>query len=295
MTMQFPQVAVIGLGRIGMGFDSEVLRLKPATHVGGWRAVRGISLVALCDSDPALAASGAGFVGEDHVYTDYGRMLERHRELDIISVATPVETHHAIVCDIAQRRAAKVIFCEKPVARTVAEASQMIESCKNHGVKLAVNHTRRWSPAYRNVIGAVNMRASGHITAVTAYYSGTPMNVGIHMADLLNWINIENGCVHSLPTDYLLFELDILMTGGRVRIQDHSIESFKIGPSIFYDGIREPYMQFSERVAGYSMYEPCHQLVDCLKNGVQPYCTGENGLAALQRVVKWRAKDGNGH
>ena len=61
--------------------------------------------------------------------------------IQAVVLATPHSLHREQALAAAQAR--KHVFCEKPLALSVADARAMIEACKQAGVKLAVGHNRR--------------------------------------------------------------------------------------------------------------------------------------------------------
>ena len=45
------RAALIGAGRIGMGLERDLMRLKPATHFGMWNSHPQVDLIAVCDKE----------------------------------------------------------------------------------------------------------------------------------------------------------------------------------------------------------------------------------------------------
>jgi predicted dehydrogenase len=82
------------------------------------------------------------------LYTSYQDMLE-NADLDIVTVATSDHRHADMVIDAA-RAGARGIFCEKPLATTLAEADHMIEACAASNTILSIDHTRRFNPLWRH-------------------------------------------------------------------------------------------------------------------------------------------------
>ena len=68
-------------------------------------------------------------------------------DVDIVDISTPTHLHHPIALEAA--KAGKHIFCEKPVALTYAQASEMYEAAEKAGVKHFLNHNYRRCPAVR--------------------------------------------------------------------------------------------------------------------------------------------------
>ncbi|MFH5832191.1 Gfo/Idh/MocA family protein [Halalkalibaculum sp. DA3122] len=76
--------------------------------------------------------------------TDWRALVERD-DIDAIDICTPNDTHAEIA--IAAAEAGKMILCEKPLARTVAEARPMVEAVEKAGVANTVWYNYRRVPA----------------------------------------------------------------------------------------------------------------------------------------------------
>ncbi|HJT75620.1 MAG TPA: Gfo/Idh/MocA family oxidoreductase, partial [Gemmataceae bacterium] len=88
-------------------------------------------------------------LGARAAYADYRQMLDRERP-QVVSVADRwLDGHRAMV--VACARAGASVFLEKPMARTLAEADEMVTACEMHHVKLAIAHQTRYSPRLRHV------------------------------------------------------------------------------------------------------------------------------------------------
>lgn len=77
------------------------------------------------------------------VFPDLAALLA---ESDVVDVCAPTHRHHEIV--LAAAAAGKDIVCEKPLARTLAQAQEMIAACQAAGVKLIVAQVVRFFPEY---------------------------------------------------------------------------------------------------------------------------------------------------
>ena len=118
------------------------------------------------------------------VYDDWAQMLKAER-LDIVSVATYAHVHAEIVHGCAQA-GVRAIYCEKPIAQTVADATRMLEVCQQHDVLLAVNHNRRFELNHRRLRDFIGAGGLGTLSSVSAQWSaGRLGNVGTHMFDAI--------------------------------------------------------------------------------------------------------------
>ncbi|MEK6325381.1 MAG: Gfo/Idh/MocA family oxidoreductase [Acidobacteriota bacterium] len=123
------RVAVVGVGVFGR------------EHARVYSEVAGSHLAAVCDIDesrgrPVAERYGAAFV------SDYRELVGM---VDAVSVAVPTESHHAIACELLQAKIA--VLVEKPIARTLDEADQMIGASDRSGTVLQVGHLERFNPA----------------------------------------------------------------------------------------------------------------------------------------------------
>ena len=140
------RVAVIGrTGKGNYGHGLDVV----------WKAFDNVEIVAVADEDEKGRANAAKRLGARQTYADYRELLDKERP-QIVSVATRwLDAHRDMV--VACARAGASMFLEKPMARSLAEADEMVRACENHHVKLAIAHQTRYSPrlrVVRELIGA---------------------------------------------------------------------------------------------------------------------------------------------
>ncbi len=100
------------------------------THVRALQAA-GIEVRALIGRDPQKAASRAAMFGIPQPSTNWAETFA-DPDIDIVAVATPPHTHGPIVLDAV--RAGKHVMCEKPFARDLAEAREMLAAAEEAGV-----------------------------------------------------------------------------------------------------------------------------------------------------------------
>src|SRR3954453_12380319 len=114
----------VRIGLIGAGFVSDI-HAHALTHY-----VRNAEIVAVASRTQERAEKFAATHNIPHAYGDYRALLERP-DIDMVTVAIPNDLHCRAVCEAAE--AGKHVICEKPLARTLAEADRMIETCARHG------------------------------------------------------------------------------------------------------------------------------------------------------------------
>ena len=137
---------VAGMGLLGT-HEGVGERKARASHAGGYAAADGIELVAAADLDEEqLDRFGDTWeVPPDRRYTSHEEMLAAE-DLDVVSVATPTYLHHDHVIDAVRSAAAPdVVWCEKPIASSVADANAMVDACDEAGAELVINHTFRFT------------------------------------------------------------------------------------------------------------------------------------------------------
>jgi len=82
--------------------------------------------------------------GYESYETDWRKLIER-KDIDVIDIASPNDTHHEIA--IAAARAGKMVMCEKPLGRNAAEAESMVAAVESAGVPNTVWYNYRRVPA----------------------------------------------------------------------------------------------------------------------------------------------------
>jgi predicted dehydrogenase len=156
------------VGIIGVGWGSIV-------QVPAFRAAGGYEVAALCSRRAERVAEAGQRWGIEDVTTDWQRFARRP-DLDVISVCTPTSLHHEQV--LAAIKAGKHVLCEKPVALSADQASEMADAADAAGVATAVCFENRWG---REKLGAWQQVSAGllgepyfaRITIATDYWHPT--------------------------------------------------------------------------------------------------------------------------
>jgi predicted dehydrogenase len=139
-----PSNRSLKVGLVGAGFMGR-------THSNAYHQVRrffpaeaGAELVAVCSRDEARARAFATQWGFASYETDWRKLVERD-DIDLIDIASPNDTHAEIAAAAAQ--SGKMVACEKPLGRTLAEARRMVEAVERAGVASMIWYNYRRVPA----------------------------------------------------------------------------------------------------------------------------------------------------
>src|SRR5262252_4925832 len=110
------------IGLVGYGFMGR-------THTNAYKRVNDFFplefrpvLKAVCGRNREKTEEFAAAWGYESTETDWKKLIRR-QDIDVVDIAGPNDTHAEI--SIAAASAAKMVFCEKPLARNLAEAERM--------------------------------------------------------------------------------------------------------------------------------------------------------------------------
>ena len=128
------KVGIIGCGGIANG-----------KHMPSLSKLPNVRMVAFCDIIPERAEKAKEKYGtpDSKVYTDYKELLE-DKAIEVVHVLTPNREHADITVDALY--AGKHVMCEKPMAKTAADARRMYEAAKATGKKLTIGYQHRQKP-----------------------------------------------------------------------------------------------------------------------------------------------------
>nr|WP_203643851.1 Gfo/Idh/MocA family oxidoreductase [Streptomyces sp. SID14478] len=202
-------------------------------HAGGFArqlaAMDGVEVLA-ADPDTDLAAPGE-VRGKDFAAQLGVNYVDGYEELfawgpDKVVVCSENVRHRPLV-ELAASRGVDVL-CEKPLATTPTDGAAMVAACRAAGVRLAVAHPVRFSPAYLAVRDAVRAGTAGEVLAVSGANNGympgerrrwfvdpelagggALMDHTVHLADLLDDL-FDGVPAHSVyaQTNNILYEND---------------------------------------------------------------------------------------
>jgi UDP-N-acetylglucosamine 3-dehydrogenase len=182
------RIGVLGAGFAGAMHAHSALRID-GVEVAAVAAVPLDQAAALAKECGARVASAEEICAAD--------------DIDLVVVATPTHLHAQYA--IAAARAGKHVFCEKPLARTLADGEAMVRACDDAGVALAVGHVVRYFKEYQRAkqllddgtLGrpaiATLVRGNFAVGSARAWYldaaksGGVVLDLMLHDLDTVRW------------------------------------------------------------------------------------------------------------
>jgi predicted dehydrogenase len=134
-------------------------------------------VVAVSDARIDRAERIAGWYGVPNVTADAAALID-DPAVDLVVVATPARTHHALAK--AALMAGKHVLVMKPMATSVADAEELIEIADRHGVLLAVDHTFVYTAAIRKMRELIEDGELGEVF----YIDSVRINLGVFQSDV---------------------------------------------------------------------------------------------------------------
>jgi len=132
-------------GIVGSGYMAKTHSLA-LRNIGSflWPDMPEIDMVRMIDIDPEAARKGAARWGWREHGTDW-HDVTRRADIDVVIIITPNDSHADIAVDAFAH--GKHVFCEKPLANTVASAARMADAAAASGRVNIVNYAYRTWPA----------------------------------------------------------------------------------------------------------------------------------------------------
>lgn len=205
-TGQAPQ---IGVGMLGYGFMGKA-------HSHAYKTIPHMiypppaipRLVAICGRDQEAVTEAGRRYAYETTYSDWRQMIDDDR-IQLFDNGGPNHLHAGPIIEAA--RAGKHVLCEKPLARSAAEAQTMLDAVRTAGVKHMVAFNYRFVPAIRQARALLESGALGQIYHFRAIYlqewlmahqgtrrvwrldsemagSGAVGDLGAHIVDLAHYL-----------------------------------------------------------------------------------------------------------
>jgi UDP-N-acetylglucosamine 3-dehydrogenase len=182
------------VGLVGAGFMGGV-------HLNAYAGIPDIEVVGVADARVEAAVAGAEVVGA-RPYASYEELVAAE-DVEVVDVCLPTAFHK----DLALRAAGegRNVILEKPIARTMEDAQQILGAFSEDGPRLFVGHVVRFFPEYVGVkkkidagdLGTVGVvrtsRRSPFLLGWNDWYAdwrvsgGVLLDLVIHDFDFLRW------------------------------------------------------------------------------------------------------------
>jgi predicted dehydrogenase len=213
----------LNVGLIGAGFMGKAHALAyAALPIFFWPTPAIPHRKTIADVTDELATEAATRFGFESGTSDWRRIVE-DPDIDVVDIATPNDSHAEIA--IAAAEAGKHIICEKPLARTAAEALPMYEAVQRAGVVNMVAFNYRRTPAVALAKRYIDEGALGRILSFRGTYlqdwsadpngplswrfqksiagSGAVGDIATHVVDLARYLVGEIAAVNALTKTYI--------------------------------------------------------------------------------------------
>jgi UDP-N-acetylglucosamine 3-dehydrogenase len=125
------------VGLVGAGFMGGV-------HLNAYAGIPKVEVVGVADARVEAAVAGAKMVGAQP-YASYEELVSA-QDVEVVDVCLPTAFHR----DLALRAAGegRHVILEKPIARTIEDAQEILEAFSGDGPRLFVGHVVRFFPEY---------------------------------------------------------------------------------------------------------------------------------------------------
>jgi predicted dehydrogenase len=148
------RIAVVGAGHVAQ-----------VAHIPGYRQNPSAELVAVVDDDPVKARRIKEQFGFAEWYEDISDMLKK-ADVDAVDICTPNYLHASMT--IAALRSGRHVICEKPLARSAAEAQRMVDTAEEKGRYLMVAMNNRFRQDVQTLATIVKGGELGDVHIVKA-------------------------------------------------------------------------------------------------------------------------------
>jgi predicted dehydrogenase len=225
---------MLNIGIIGTGLIAKEHALAISMLQGS------ASLIAAADVAPERLQDFCAFFHVPRHYHDASDLIA-DSEVDLVTITTPPSTHEALA--VAALDAGKYVFCEKPLAHSLASAVRIVAAEARHPGRLAVSHQLRYDSSFRRLIWLCRNNWIGEIqSALIERHSYIP-----HATDpgTKGWWGAWAVAGGGVLITQLIHELDLLLLAmGRPL-------SIRATMDTCYTGIEsEDYVESTIRFAG---------------------------------------------
>ncbi|TGK07888.1 gfo/Idh/MocA family oxidoreductase [Leptospira semungkisensis] len=252
--MRKSTVVLIGLGRIASSLEKDPYRNKPCTHAGvlfsGWgkknfQFIGGIEP----NADKRDSFSKQWKLSPELLHEDWEDWKKFKQIPDLAIISSPSESHYRNALDCIEFGIQNLLI-EKPVCETFVQAKDLDKFARKKGVRIWVNHERRYHPKYAWAKSVIESGKYGEVRTIRASVltsalapgraykgrTGPLFHDGTHAVDLIYWLLGKPDRVRSSLT-----------RRKGIPVEDRAVAflEYKSGPIVFLEaGGARDYFQF---------------------------------------------------
>ncbi|HET7271038.1 MAG TPA: Gfo/Idh/MocA family oxidoreductase, partial [Rubrobacter sp.] len=182
------------VGLVGAGFMGGV-------HLNAYAGIPDVEVVGVADARFESAVAGAEIVGA-RPYASYDELVAAE-DVEVVDVCLPTGFHRELAVRAAGE--GRHVILEKPIARTIEDAQEILDAFSDEGPRLFVGHVVRFFPEYVGIkerieagdlgrVGVVRTsRRSPFLLGSNDWYAdwrvsgGVLLDLVIHDFDFLRW------------------------------------------------------------------------------------------------------------
>jgi predicted dehydrogenase len=159
-----PGVKRVGYAVVGLGSISQVAVLPAFAHS------QKTKLVAVVSGDKKKARKLAEQFNAGLSFS-YDKLAEclSNPEVEAVYIATPPGEHEKYA--VAAAKAGKHVLCEKPLAATVKQARNMVETCRRHNVQFMTAYRKYFEPASVTLKNMISKGDLGRIDVIHTLFA----------------------------------------------------------------------------------------------------------------------------
>lgn len=154
-----PVMSFLNIALVGFGFMGSI-------HAQIYTQLDGARLVGVADPRTDFTRAKLAKLGLDiPVYGSMEELLAARPETAMVDVCTPLDAHEADA--LLALKGGRHLFCEKPLAPTLAAADRIITAAKEAGVAVQVGHCIRFWPEYQALRKFVREGRGGRLLSLS--------------------------------------------------------------------------------------------------------------------------------
>lgn len=303
------KTAAIGVGSLGRHHARNYAELAREGRV---------EFAGVCDTN----AETAGQIAAEYNTPSFTDWRELIGKADVVSIATPTETHREIACAFLEK--GTHVLVEKPMALSVAECDEMIAAAEKSGARLMVGQLERFNPAMVALRPHVTSPLYFEIHRVSPFPNRSldvdvVLDVMIHDLDAVQWLvggDVEVSAIHAVGIPVISDKVDAanarieFANGAVANITASRIGTEKIRKTRFYQTNAYVVLDYATKFASLTSLNPeaAHPLLgisinrleindieplraeiaaflDAVENDAEPPVTGEEGKRAVAMAV----------